>query len=68
MCVTSLLCSPRADLWLFYGFYVNGFLSIRFTKVGDSSDAARRIYREKTVYIKTHKTLINRPVDLTGET
>ena len=26
------------------------------------------IYRENTVYIKTHKTLINRPVDLTGET
>ena len=20
MCVTSLLCGPRADLWLFYGF------------------------------------------------
>ena len=28
MCVTSLLCSPRADLWPFYGFYVNGFFSI----------------------------------------
>ena len=25
-------------------------------------------FREKTVYIKTHKTTINRPVDLTGET
>ena len=25
-------------------------------------------FREKTVYIKTHKTAINRPVDLTGET
>ena len=25
-------------------------------------------YREKTVYIKTHKTAINRPVDHTGET
>ena len=24
MCVTSLLCGPRADLWPFYGFYVNG--------------------------------------------
>ena len=37
----------------FLGFYVNGFLS-----------------REKTVavYIKTHKTAINRPVDHTGET
>ena len=25
-------------------------------------------FRENTVYIKTHKTAINRPVDLTGET
>ena len=22
MCVTSLLCGPRADLWPFMGFYV----------------------------------------------
>ena len=29
ICVTSLLCGPRADLWPFMmGFYVNGFLSI----------------------------------------
>ena len=26
------------------------------------------LYREKTVYIKTHKTAINPPVDHTGET
>ena len=26
------------------------------------------LYRGKTVYIKTHKTAINRPVDHTGET
>ena len=26
------------------------------------------MYREKTVYIKTHKRAINRPVDHTGET
>ena len=26
------------------------------------------LYREKTVYTKTHKTAINRPVDHTGET
>ena len=32
----------------FMGFYVNGFLSIP-------------LYREKTVYIKTHKTDIKRP-------
>ena len=34
------------------GFYVNGF--------------SLSIY-EKTVYIKTHKTALNRPVDHTGE-
>ena len=28
MCVTSLLCSPRADLWPFYGLLCNGFLSM----------------------------------------
>ena len=28
MCVMSLLCGPRADLWPFYEFYVNGFFSI----------------------------------------
>ena len=26
------------------------------------------LYTEKTVYIKTHKTAINRPMDHTGET
>ena len=28
----------------------------------------KTFYREKTVYIKTHKKAINRPVDETGET
>ena len=28
----------------------------------------QRFSREKTVYIKTHKTAINRPVDFTGQT
>ena len=51
ICVTSLLCGPWADLWPFYmGCTVNGFLSIKsFTKVGDSSEAARPIHRRKTV-------------------
>ena len=26
MCVTSLLCGPRADLWPFYGFLVNLYI------------------------------------------
>jgi len=25
MCVTSVLCGPRADLWLFYGFLCKRF-------------------------------------------
>ena len=25
MCVTSLLCGPRADLWPFYGLYCKRF-------------------------------------------
>ena len=48
MCVTSLLCGPRADLWPFYGF-----LCKRFS-----------LYIK--VYIKIHKTAINRPVDHRG--
>ena len=59
MCVTSLLCSPQADLWAFYGFLCKRF-SLYIKKFPS--------YREKTVYIKTHKTAINRPVDHTGET
>ena len=32
------------------------------------TNPGKPLYREKTVYIKTHKTAINRPVDHTGET
>ena len=57
MCVTSLLCGPRVDLWPFYGFLCKRF-----------SLYIEGLYREKIVYIKTHKAHINRPVDNTGET
>ena len=46
----------------------------RFPTVGQSGRFAgvpnlgKPLYGEKTVYIKTHKTAINRPVDHTGET
>ena len=46
----------------------------RFPSVDQSSRFAgvpnlgKPLYREKTVYIKTHKTAINRPVDHTRET
>ena len=52
-CVLNLSCVVHGPIYgHFMGFYVNGFLSI---------------YKEKTVYIKTHKTAINRPVDHIGE-
>ena len=61
MCVKSLLCGPRVDMWRFMGFWVNGRLigSWRFSPT---------LQREKTVYPKTHKTAIYRPVDYTGGT
>ena len=40
-------------------------LSGRFAGV---PNLGKTLYREKTVYIKIHKTAINRPVDHTGET
>ena len=49
-------------------------ISGRFPSVDQSSRFAgvpnlgKPLYREKTVYIKTLKTAINRPVDHTGET
>ena len=59
-CVLRLSCAcvvHGPNYGRFMGFYVNGFLSLL-------------LYREKTVYIKTHKTAIIRPVDhtCTGET
>ena len=33
MCVTSLLCGPRADLWPFYGFLWKRFWPVDHTKV-----------------------------------
>ena len=52
-CVLRLSCVVHGPIYgRFMGFYVDG----------------KPLYREKTVYIKTHKTAINRPVDHTGET
>ena len=39
-----------------------------FSFGGGVPNLGKPLYREKTVYIKTHKTAINRPVDHTGET
>ena len=60
MCVTSVLCGRRADLWPFYGFLCKRF-SV-YIKV-----YLNPLYRGKTVYRTTHKTAINRPMDHTGE-
>ena len=40
-------------------------ITSRFTGV---PNLGKPLYREKLVYIKTHKMAINRPVDHTGET
>ena len=56
-CVLPLPCVVYGPIYgCFMGFYVNGFLS------------SKPLYREKTVYIKTHKTATNRPMHHTGET
>ena len=53
-CVLRLSCVVHGPIYgRFMGFYMNGF---------------KPLYREKTVYIKTHKTAINLPVDHKGET
>ena len=46
MCVTSLLCVPRADLWPFYWFLCKRFSL--YIKVGHSSEEARLTPRRKT--------------------
>ena len=51
MCVTSLLGGPWADLCPFYGLYCKR--SSLYIKV-----YGKPLYREKTVFIKTHKTFI----------
>ena len=49
-------------------------ISGRFPSVDQSSlfagvaNLGKPLYREKTVYVKTHRTAINRPVGHTGET
>ena len=76
MCVTSLLCGPRADLWPIYGFLCKRFslyievlpLYIEKTVNIYLYIEVSPLYIEKTIYAKTHKTAINRPVDHTGET
>ena len=38
------------------------------SRFAGESNLGKPLYREKTVYTKTHKTAVNRPVDHTGET
>ena len=67
ICVTSLLCGPRVDLWPFYGFLCKRF-SLYIKVYPGVPNLGKLLYKEKTVYIKTHETAINRSVDHTGET
>ena len=48
--------------------YMRFILIYLLAKTFCSEGKIKRKCREKTVYIKTHKTAINRPVDHTGET
>jgi len=48
-----------------YGRFPSVDRSSRFAGV---PNLGKPLYAEKTVYINTHKTAINRPVDYTGET
>ena len=48
-----------------YGRFLSVDQSSRFAGV---PNLGKPLYREKTVYIKTHKMAINWPVDHTGET
>ena len=48
--------------------YENERISIKNSLLYLKCVIYKPLYREKTVYIKTHKTAINRPVDHTGET
>ena len=65
-----------APVVFFLGYWLEQLERIygRFPSVDQSSRFAgvpnlgKPLYREKTVYIKTHKTAINRPVGHTGET
>ena len=55
-CVLLLSCVVHGPIYgRFMGFYVNGFL--RYIKVYQGwALQGKPLYREKTVYIKTHKT------------
>ena len=51
----------------FYGFLCKRF-SLYIKVYPGVPNLGKLLYTEKTVYIKTHETAINRSVDRTGET
>ena len=65
MCYLGGILRRVEQLERIYGRFPSVDLSDRFAEV---PNLGKPLYREKTVYIKTHKTAINRPVDHTGET
>ena len=65
MCYLGGIWRRLEQLERIYGRFRSVDQSSRFAGV---PNLGKSLYREKTVYIKTHKTAINQPVDHTGET
>ena len=65
MCYLGRIWRRLKQLEGIYGRFPSVDQSDRFAGV---PNLGKPLYREKTVYTKTHKTAINRPVDHTGET
>ena len=65
MCYLGGIWKRLEQLERIYGRFPSVDQSSRFAGV---PNLGKPLYREKTVYIKTHKTAINQPVDHSGET
>ena len=65
MCFLGGIWRRLEHLERIYGRFPSVDWSSRFAGV---PNLGKPLYAEKTVYIKTHKTAINRHVDHTGET
>ena len=62
MCVTSLLCGPRADLWPFYGFLCKRFSPIQiliFWMLRNNADARRCSYFELGLPVVSAFEMVN---------
>ena len=65
MCYLGRIWRRLEQLEQIYSRFPSVDQSGRFTGV---PNLGKPLHREKTIYIKTHKMTINRPMDHTGET